>query len=733
MGPILKRALSVFFAYKEIIILFILTCIFFSPVILHLDQMIYPPGNVMGNDITAYVSFFRTFIGTTILNGHEIPLWNPYVFSGTPLIGNPQAQLFSPFVWPFILSSSPLLFGWVSILDVFLLGLFTFLFARSIHMSPYASLFSAITFMFSATVILRIYAGHLPIIEALVWFPLILLFFERSFTNNKILSGTLAGIAMALMVFGGGLQIALYATFLSYTYLIIRTFCFTSLPSFREKLRHFAFVGLISLFIFLVLSAVQVMPILEYSQFSNRAEGIGYEFSTWLSFPPENIVTVVLPDYFGNPLGPLTLPLISPFISYWELALYLGIIPLILVVIAVIFRPNRYEGLFLFFALFALLFSMGAYVPLYRFFYDFIPGFSAFRIPSRMLFAFTFSLSIVAGFGIDAILNRESSKENRFISFFNTLTVRKTCIVLLVISALVLGLAGFTGTLSPVYYTFSVIGWCSCAAVFCIVPSLLQGTPLHSSRVNIVKILLICILITDLFLFGMRFVDTKSPQEVYQTPEYMQVIANETDKFFRVYDETDYLNQRPYIAYRNNISLISGYDPIYLKEYQVYFIRSQQQDYSGYNIWVQGSVITDFNIMRSLNVRYIVTNRKYDSDLNVQGLNHVFNSTEVQVYRINSTLPRAYVIPVTEFTNNTPIEFRSAEIKHYSPNTIIVDTNTTTPGYLILSEIWYPGWSAQDNGKSVVIERYQNVFRAVPIDPGIHRISFSYFPAIHLP
>lgn len=730
MGPILKRALSSFLAYKEIVFLFILTCTFFYPVILHFDQMLYPPGNVIGNDITAYVSFYRAFIGTTILNGQGIPLWNPYIFSGIPLIGNPQAQLLCPFVWPFIFSSSPLIFGWICIIDVFLLGFFTFLFTRSIHMSPYASLFSAVTFMFSATVILRIYAGHLPIIESLVWFPLILLFFERSFINNRILSGTLAGITMALMVLGGGLQVALYAIFISFSYLIIRIFCFTTLPSLREKLCHFTIVGLITLSIFLVLSAVQVIPVLEYSHFSNRADGIGYEFSTWLSFPPENIVTLIFPDYFGNPLGPLTLPLINPFISYWELGLYLGILPLILIIIVSVFRPNRHEGLFLFFALFALLFSLGSSVPLYRLFYDFIPGFSAFRIPSRMLFVFTFSLSVIAGFGIDAIFARESSKTNRFISFFTTGTVRMICTAGAAISATILLLAGISGIFLPKYYSLAIFGWSSCAAVFCIVPSLLQSNPPQPSRVNIVKILLISILIADLFLFGMRFVDTKSPLEVYQTPEYMPIIANETDQFFRVYDETDYLNQRPYIAYLNNISLISGYDPIYLRNYQAYFIRSQQQDYSGYNTWVQGSVISDFNIMRSLNVRYIITNRQYDRDLAVQGLNHVFSGTEVQVYRLNSTFPRAYVIPVTELNNTTPVNYQQAEIERYNPNTIIVNTTTTTPGYLILSEIWYPGWSAIDNGSPVPVQRYQDIFRAVPIDAGTHRITFTYFPAI---
>jgi|GEM_PF-3286207 len=728
MNSLIHRILPILRSHKEIIALFILTSAFFYPVIIHYDQMLYPPGDVSGNDITGMWSFYRSFFGATVQNTGNIPLWNPYTFSGTPFIGNPQAQLFCPFVWPFIAVNSSLLFGWLCILEIFLIGVFSFLFARSLCLSKFASFFSAVVFMFSGTIILRIYAGHLPILDTLVWFPLVLLFFERSFTHNRIVHAILAGIAMALMVFSGHFQVALYGIFICLVYLFARTFLFPTLPTFREKLRHIAIMVLIPVLLCALLSAVLVLPVEEYSQWSNRAGDVSYRFSTEFSLPVENLITLVLPDIHGNPLGPVTQIHVNPPVEYWEFAWYMGILPLFLLVIAAFFQRKRHVGLLLFLALFALLFSLGANFPLYKIFFDYIPGFSMFRVPARMLFVCTFFLAILAGFGIDALLDDRKSEKRRFISIFGTRSLNLACIVIAAVSGIILLLSSLTGILARDYYLLSVFGWTAFVTLFCIAPVVLNSSTPSVSRKDLVKILLIGMLILDLFFFGMRFIDTKSPQEVFRNPEYIPVIANETDTYYRVYDETEYLNQYQYVAYQNNLHLISGYDPTYLREYQAYFIRSQQEDYSGYYLWMQGAVISDFDILRSLNVRYIITTRNYADDFAVSGLECVYYNNSVRVYRLNVTAPRAYVIPSLEFTNTTPVSLQPARIEQYTPNAIRVNVTTEEPGYLVLSEIYYPGWSVQDNGKTSTVERYNGIFRAVYLDPGTHRVLFTYFP-----
>jgi uncharacterized membrane protein YfhO len=45
-----------------------------------------------------------------------------------------------------------------------------------------------------------------------------------------------------------------------------------------------------------------------------------------------------------------------------------------------------------------------------------------------------------------------------------------------------------------------------------------------------------------------------------------------------------------------------------------------------------------------------------------------------------------------------------------------------------LSEIWYPGWRAQDNGQKIPILRANAILRGVYLDAGHHTIVFEYDP-----
>jgi hypothetical protein len=714
--------------HKEILFLFFLTCVFFFPIIIHPDQMIYPQGNVAGSDVTTQYSFWRSFFASTFSHGEGIPLWNPYVFSGTPFIGNPLSAMFYPFTWLFVIFNPDLLFGWLFFLDVLLIGVFVFLFARTIHMSKPAALFSAIVFMFSGTIILRVYAGHLSNLDAITWFPLALLFYERSFTHSRITSGAGAGIALGLMFLSGNLQFALYGACAALLYLIGRTLVAETLPGTRQKCCHAVVVLLVSLGICFVLSAVQLLPSWEYSLLSNRAGGTSFDFSSQYSLPPSNLVTLIAPDALGTPLGPASTINLFPMVSYWELCCYLGILPLFLVVLGILFGRTRQTALFLGLAAFALLFSLGKFFPLYGFSYAYVPGFSSLRIPASMLFVGTFSLAMLAGSGIDAVISNPEPEKNGFAAVACRPAVRLACACIAVAVGLLILWSYLCSLLAPSYVLPALLMWLAFTALFCLGPVLLKNEGNIARKRNLLLFLLIGILIADLFLFGVRFIDTKPTAEVYMNPGFIPVIKNETDLYFRIYDETGLLGQN--IAYRNGLYLINGYDPTYLKGYQSFFIRSQSVNYTGYSEWMQGAAISDFDILRLLNVRYVITNRRYDTDGHVPGLQLVYDNDSVLVYRLNSTYPRAYLIPETELGNSTPVSFQPAEIEQYSPNTITVDATTDTPEYLILSEVYYPGWTAQDNSRPIEILRYQNVFRSVYLDPGSHRVTFTYFPKI---
>lgn len=64
----------------------------------------------------------------------------------------------------------------------------------------------------------------------------------------------------------------------------------------------------------------------------------------------------------------------------------------------------------------------------------------------------------------------------------------------------------------------------------------------------------------------------------------------------------------------------------------------------------------------------------------------------------------------------------------YQPMDIRILANTTSPGFLVLTDTYYPGWNAYVNGKKVDILRTDYAFRSVPLDAGTNIVEFKYEP-----
>jgi hypothetical protein len=701
---------------KELIFLFIITILFFSRIFLHPDQIIVPSGKDVGSDIILLGSFWRSFFASSILQGSGLPFWNPYVFSGTPFIGDPLSAMFYPAAWVFLLFNSDLLFGYLFVIDILLIGFFTYFFAREINLNKFGSLISAVTFMFCGAIIPRIFAGHLGILDAIVWFILALLFYERSSKSGKVLPCICAGISFGMMVLAGNIQFVLYGIVVAVMYVILRVLLSDDLPVFRNRVFHLIIILFISFAVCGLVSAVQLLPTWEYSQLSNRAGGVSYDFSTELSLPPSNMITLVVPDYFGSVEGNLPFPRYY----YWEFSLYLGILPLVLAMAGLLFHTNRYRFIFGGLALFALVFSLGTYAPLYDVFFHFVPGFSMFRKPSSMLFVFTFMTAILAGFGGEVITTSLTGKEKkRYLLFRNSLLV----LAFFSVALLILMIAGWkmprsSDGIIDCYLIF--------LAFFCSSVMIIYLKDTIGIEKGWLQRVLITLLVLDLFCFGMHFIDTRPSEQIFKNPAYLPVLRNETDLYFRIYDPSGTLNQN--LAYRNNLYLVNGYDPTYLKSYQKFFVRSFDKNNTPdiqSDWWVDSDSISDPDILRLLNVRYIVTEKPED----ISGTECVYHD-RVFVYRLNSTYPRAYIIAAKEFGNTSPVVLNPAKITGYSPNKITVEAETNEESYLVMSEIWYPGWVARDNNMTVEILKNQDIFRAVRLTPGNHELSFTYFPKI---
>ncbi len=69
-----------------------------------------------------------------------------------------------------------------------------------------------------------------------------------------------------------------------------------------------------------------------------------------------------------------------------------------------------------------------------------------------------------------------------------------------------------------------------------------------------------------------------------------------------------------------------------------------------------------------------------------------------------------------------------AVIAQYENERVVVKVKTDSPGYLVLTDSWYPGWQAWIDGRSAPILRADLMFRALALDPGEHTVVFEYHP-----
>jgi hypothetical protein len=757
--------------YKEILLLLLFTLIFFWKIIIYYNQMISPAFDTIG-----IFSFWRWLYSSTILQYGELPLWNPYIFSGTTFLSNPQTSMFYPINVLFILFPSNLTFGYVFMLDVFLMGVFTYLFARTIELSKFSSLISAIVFMFSGTVTSRIYAGHLNILDAFVWFPLILLFYEMAIKERKLVYGIMAGFALALMFFTGHTQFIAYGLMASVMYFIFRSYGIIKKESNSRCILNLAVILFVSIVVLFSLIAIQLLPTLEFSNYADRAGGISFKDASTFSLTPQYFITFIIPEFFGSPIN-------NTYWHHgnlWEICGYAGVLPLILALIGIIYKKNTtYKYIFLGLALFALLFSLGKYTPIFILCYNYIPGFDLFRAPARFLFVYMFSISILAGLGSSFLTENISRKQLEEFSKFT-----KYLILISIFSIIVLILSYFAKSfiisfgqsiitenylIYPQLYQYPLSYWYDFTKI--VYSTILQSSIIFiiflvastsilslkaKGKINLshFQYIVILFILLDLFAFGWNFIDTKNPDDIFKAPEYIKLIKND-DSRYRVLGQLDQT-----IASKLDIELVNGYDSSYLRLYQDFLWLSGNQKISNnpnYSLIIDIpdiSEIHNLNILCLLNIKYIIT----EKEPTTLGFYKVYNQNNLSIYEVNETMPRAFIIRNARIIQNksemfnvlqdnyfniteeilleqnpgVPIhnsgKFETAKIARYTPNRIDLEINMTNPGFLVLSEIWYPGWKAYDNNQKSEVYKTDYALRSIFVVEGEHHISFIYEP-----
>ena len=72
--------------------------------------------------------------------------------------------------------------------------------------------------------------------------------------------------------------------------------------------------------------------------------------------------------------------------------------------------------------------------------------------------------------------------------------------------------------------------------------------------------------------------------------------------------------------------------------------------------------------------------------------------------------------------------FSRATISTYESNHVVVEVDCDSPGYLVLSDPWYPGWSCALDEYPTRLYRANYAFRAAAVPAGKHTVRFDFDP-----
>ncbi|MCA9872003.1 MAG: hypothetical protein KC441_00035, partial [Anaerolineales bacterium] len=360
-----------------------------------------PPGKALGGaDVRGLFYPWLDLTRTAVWQGH-LPFWHAAQFAGYPFLSNPQVALFYPPTWLAILLPVRIGISWYVVLHVLVTGLGMWLFVHQQTGSRWGAWLAALTWAFSGFTAVRIFAGHMGLLATFAWLPWLLWAFTWCVVRPSVWTAVLAGIPFGLAILAGhttsllyvGLVWAAWALYLGMEDWRLETGDSAS-PSPQSPVSSFMVARqfLIAALVGLLLSGIQFLPLAQFALESSRSGSAGFDFASAYSFPPAHLVTLLVPEFFGEPThaGYWSVP------NFEELTYYAGVLALLAVILAAR-RPSRRALFYLAMMAFGLLLAFGSYAFLYRLFYNLLPPFRLARAPGRAAVIYLFAAAALLG------------------------------------------------------------------------------------------------------------------------------------------------------------------------------------------------------------------------------------------------------------------------------------------------------------------------------------------------
>jgi len=748
-----------------LIFLLLLVLVPFLPVLWSGGERVLSNGQT---DISNQFYAYKHFLHEEIRRG-RLPLWNPYLMSGTDFLGEGQTALFYPTTWILAFFSPATAINLHFLLHSWLLAAVLYYYLRELGLRRDSAFFGGLIFVFSSVPVLRIYPGHLPNYPALALAPLFLLFWERYLKKRGWRSLLFMSLIYAGLIFSGHAQFLLYFSifFLFYAGWTI----WTAPEAGRKGKGIMAIIFCLSLLLGVLLSSAHLLPAADFARNSFRQQ-MSYEFCSRFSFAPENFLTLLYPSFFGDRVD-------SAYWGrnyLWEMTAYLGIFPLLLAFLGVRYSAHPRRVFWVVAAGVFSLLALGGHTPLFYVLYHFVPFFDKFRGNSKFITLVVLSLSILAALGFEGLLSGQEEKLKRPLK-----KILKTVALLSLGLVLISGL--FFGIVSGADSWKETVKWRYTKGEIYEKPILddrnemrrAQATAKRSIGITLLfalaatlyfgilsgkrwkalpglKAFLFLGIIGDLFLFGWKYYDS-FPVKDLQPPRELGDFLSKDKGLFRVLAPS--LPSNTFML--SPIESIGGYAGNILERYNRFLNRSQGKPEDLLQNIVQ---VTRYPpAFQLLNIKYLILPARVRAE--PPDFHRLFSSGDLTGYQNRLLVPRIYFPQRVRFIDSpaaalalaaqggynpqqlTLLEDRvrqgetidygevGAEFKllKYAPNEIQLEVQASQPRFLVVANSFDPGWKVSLDGKSAISILPANyVLQATLIPEGSHLVKIYFFP-----
>jgi len=738
------------------------------------------PHNALASDLVLENFMWKKFIVES-LRARELPLWNPFLFAGVPFLAAGQHSALYPFSILFYLLPIARAYGIFVALQFVIAMSATYWFLRVLGVGRFGAIISAIVYAFSGFYVVSI--AFPMVLAATAWLPAILGCAEKILRDDKrrLLYVMHGAILIGVQFLAGHIEISIYNLIVLAFYSAARSFSFpcwrgTIAPEAKQSggIRVGAAIAAMTA-IGIVLGAVQIAPLYEAVRDNFRVGSVDYATVISYAYPARQLIAFLMPDVFGNPTHHSYFDVFDfqfhdapsgtifwGIKNYVEAGAYVGILPLILALIAILslFTSSRftfyatdnpqnvkrnYVPLFAILALLSLLFTFGT--PLYAILFYGVPGFNQLHSPFRWIYPFTLSIAVLAGIGAETLtLARragagEGARQSANLSPAPPLP-RSLALIAIAFGALTLVLLGISRAFpaptlaladrflqssnlarqtfdsARMFYSYEFRNILLLGILLLGAGIVLRATrwERHIRGVPLWQFLAVIMVGVDLFSIGSSFYPRAQAQLEQFTPPSIQFLQQDQSLYrITTYDAP---NEKVFNANSGmlfGISDIRGYDSIIPKQYADYMRLLAPQDELLYNRIAPfySPDAFDSPLLNLLNVKYVLTTRPLPN----AGYTLVYDG-EIKIYRNDHVLPRAFMVPQSHAILDH--EALLEEMKRFDPTHEVLLEETPGDAYRGTC-IYNPASIEKYSGSEVIVKSDQPC-------AGWLVLSDSYFP-----